>query len=98
MANRELTTDVVLISGANKGLGFETARVLASRGATVLMGARDPERGEKAVAELASAADCREATVHNTLHTLRHKEIIVTAYRRQFVIDMAGLRRFARMP
>jgi NAD(P)-dependent dehydrogenase (short-subunit alcohol dehydrogenase family) len=43
---------VTLITGGNKGIGFETARQLASLGHTVYIGARDPERGEKAAAEL----------------------------------------------
>ncbi len=41
-----------LITGANKGLGFETARRLAGLGWTVHLGARDPERGEQAAARL----------------------------------------------
>jgi len=38
----------VLITGANKGIGLETARALAGRGFTVLIGARDAERGLQA--------------------------------------------------
>lgn len=41
-----------LITGANKGLGYETARRLSELGWTILIGARDPERGQKAVATL----------------------------------------------
>ncbi|SDG48299.1 NAD(P)-dependent dehydrogenase, short-chain alcohol dehydrogenase family [Lentzea fradiae] len=41
-----------LITGANKGIGFETARQLLALGHTVYVGARDPERGEKAAADL----------------------------------------------
>ena len=37
-----------LITGANKGLGFETARQLGQQGFTVLVGARDEKRGEEA--------------------------------------------------
>jgi NAD(P)-dependent dehydrogenase (short-subunit alcohol dehydrogenase family) len=36
---------IALITGANKGIGFETARQLAARGVTVLVGARDEARG-----------------------------------------------------
>jgi NAD(P)-dependent dehydrogenase (short-subunit alcohol dehydrogenase family) len=41
-----------LITGANKGLGFETARRLIADGHEVWIGARDPDRGEAAAAEL----------------------------------------------
>jgi NAD(P)-dependent dehydrogenase (short-subunit alcohol dehydrogenase family) len=42
----------VLVTGANKGLGYETARRLAEQGMTVLIGARDHQRGTDAVARL----------------------------------------------
>ncbi len=50
----EQAKKVALISGANKGIGLETARQLGKLGITVLLGARDLERGEKAAAELAA--------------------------------------------
>ena len=43
---------VTLITGANKGLGRETARRLIGLGHTVYIGARSIERGEAAAAEL----------------------------------------------
>ncbi|GAA1445991.1 SDR family NAD(P)-dependent oxidoreductase [Nocardiopsis tropica] len=42
---------VTLITGANKGIGFETAQQLVALGHTVYIGARDVGRGEKAAAE-----------------------------------------------
>ncbi len=43
---------IALVTGANKGLGFETSRVLAKNGIKVLLGSRNLERGEKAVETL----------------------------------------------
>jgi NAD(P)-dependent dehydrogenase (short-subunit alcohol dehydrogenase family) len=43
---------VTLITGANKGLGYETARRLLAEGHTVYMGSRDAERGRAAAAAL----------------------------------------------
>jgi NAD(P)-dependent dehydrogenase (short-subunit alcohol dehydrogenase family) len=49
-----MSTDkkVALISGANKGIGLETARQLGKKGVTVLLGARDLARGEAAAESL----------------------------------------------
>ncbi|MFD9615148.1 SDR family NAD(P)-dependent oxidoreductase, partial [Streptomyces sp. NPDC059083] len=41
-----------LITGANKGLGFETARQLVAAGHTVYVGSRDAERGRLAATEI----------------------------------------------
>jgi len=43
---------VTLVTGANKGLGYETARQLIERGHTVYIGSRGVERGEAAATEL----------------------------------------------
>lgn len=43
---------ITLITGANKGLGYETARRLRDAGHTVYIGARDPQRGQTAADEL----------------------------------------------
>jgi NAD(P)-dependent dehydrogenase (short-subunit alcohol dehydrogenase family) len=43
---------ITFITGANKGLGRETARRLIERGHTVLLGARDPKAGAAAADEL----------------------------------------------
>ncbi|HEX3373256.1 MAG TPA: SDR family oxidoreductase [Edaphobacter sp.] len=46
------TKKIALITGANKGIGLETARQLGKLGITVLVGARDQAKGEAAVTEL----------------------------------------------
>ena len=43
---------ISLVTGANKGLGFETARQLIAAGHQVWIGARDEDRGEQAAKEL----------------------------------------------
>src|SRR5688500_12601210 len=43
---------VALVTGANKGIGFDTVRQLAGQGITVLLGARNKEKGEEAAKKL----------------------------------------------
>jgi NAD(P)-dependent dehydrogenase (short-subunit alcohol dehydrogenase family) len=45
-----------LVTGANSGIGLETARALARAGARVVMGCRDRARGEAAWSEIAPTA------------------------------------------
>ncbi len=48
----KLTGKVALITGANKGIGLEIARQLGAQGITVLIGARDEQRGREASQKL----------------------------------------------
>ncbi|MFD9705238.1 SDR family oxidoreductase [Lentzea sp. NPDC059081] len=43
---------IALVTGANKGIGYEIAAGLGALGTTVGIGARDPRRGEEAAAKL----------------------------------------------
>ena len=53
-------TTIALVTGANKGIGLETARQFGARGFTVLAGARDEARGREA--ERVLRADGADAT------------------------------------
>jgi threonine dehydrogenase-like Zn-dependent dehydrogenase len=47
---------LAVVTGANTGLGLETARVLAARGASVVLAVRDIEKGKRAAARIAGTA------------------------------------------
>lgn len=53
---------IVLITGASRGIGFEAARLLVAQGHTVILSARDRERGESAVEAL--RAEKHSGVVH----------------------------------
>ncbi len=43
------------VTGANTGIGFEAAKVFAGKGGRVLLGCRNPEKGQDALARIADA-------------------------------------------
>src|SRR5262249_36348673 len=54
---------LAVVTGANTRLGFETARVLAARGASVVLAVRDAEKGKAAAARIAGSAPGVTVTV-----------------------------------
>ena len=54
-SNDSMTGKTCLVTGASSGIGLETARGLAERGARVLMAARDAGRGEAARCDVAKS-------------------------------------------
>jgi len=46
----------VLVTGANSGIGFETARVLAEKGAGVVLACRNPDKGREALSRVTGDA------------------------------------------
>ena len=57
-----------LITGANKGLGFETARRLIAAGHTVYLGARDEQRGRQAASKLGARPVLIDVTSDDSVH------------------------------
>jgi len=48
----DMSGKIVIVTGGNSGLGLETVRQLAKKGATVIMAARSEEKAKTAIAEL----------------------------------------------
>ncbi|MEU6827145.1 SDR family NAD(P)-dependent oxidoreductase [Nocardia beijingensis] len=70
MANRWTEQDIpdqkgrlAVVTGANSGLGFETARALAAHGATVVLAVRDVDKGKHAADRIADAVPGADTTV-----------------------------------
>lgn len=73
---------VAVVSGGNRGLGFETCKQLARQGYLAVVGSRDPARGQHAVDELrahgSEAELCvldvtRRETIEALAHTARER-------------------------
>jgi len=54
---------LAIVTGSNTGLGYDTARVLAARGAKVVMAVRDTAKGETAAARIRSLTPGADVTV-----------------------------------
>ena len=55
---------VAVVTGGNKGIGLEVCRQLACNGITVILTARDEERGVSAVEKLTAAAGLSDVIFH----------------------------------
>ena len=63
-------TTVSLVTGANRGIGWEVCRQLASKGHTVLLTARDAAAAAPAILRAAAAAAAASRAVSRTVWPL----------------------------
>jgi NAD(P)-dependent dehydrogenase (short-subunit alcohol dehydrogenase family) len=93
----DLTGRVALVTGANSGIGYETARVLADHGAHVILACRDEERARRARDKLESELDRSSLElVHLDLADLtsvhRAADAVLTGHARlDVVVHNAGI-------
>ncbi|XP_028835198.1 retinol dehydrogenase 12 isoform X2 [Denticeps clupeoides] len=87
----------VVITGANTGIGKETALDMACRGARVVMACRDLTKAEKAAEEIRQSTGNRNVVVRHmdlaSLYSVREfaKEFIATEDRVDILINNAGV-------
>ncbi|MGQ9491774.1 MAG: oxidoreductase [Anaerolineae bacterium] len=88
---------VALITGANSGLGFEAAHVLAAKGAHVILAVRDAAKGERAAAAIRRSAPTADLAVLPldlaSLASIRRAavEVLRTYDRLDMLINNAGV-------
>tara|TARA_Y100001949_G_scaffold173535_1_gene179303 strand:+ start:2156 stop:2893 length:738 start_codon:yes stop_codon:yes gene_type:complete len=92
---------VVLITGASSGIGEATARLLAARGATVVLGARRVERLEQLAASITRAggvAACRALDVTRSEDTQAFVDFAEQRFGRvDVIINNAGVMPLSRL-
>jgi NAD(P)-dependent dehydrogenase (short-subunit alcohol dehydrogenase family) len=90
-----ISAPIVVVTGANRGIGFEISRQLASRGAQVILTARKPEAGKAAVKKLTAqnlTVQFRPLDVTSTKSIIALREFLKRTYGRiDVLINNAGI-------
>ncbi|MFF4044652.1 SDR family NAD(P)-dependent oxidoreductase [Streptomyces sp. NPDC001816] len=78
MSNSTLSSRTVLVTGATSGIGYETARRLAERGATVLLHGRTAEEARAAADRLIATTGAQTTQLHPYGADFTHLEEVET--------------------
>ncbi|MFE0632010.1 SDR family NAD(P)-dependent oxidoreductase [Streptomyces sp. NPDC058864] len=81
MSHSALSSRTVLVTGATSGIGYETARQLAERGATVLMHGRTAEEARAAADRLIATAGVDAGRLHPYAADFAHLDEVETLAR-----------------
>jgi NADP-dependent 3-hydroxy acid dehydrogenase YdfG len=86
--NTNIVDKVVVITGASSGLGEATARHLAERGATVVLGARRAERLKALVEEITQSGGKASAIVTDVTDAAQVQSLVDAAVAQYGRIDV----------
>lgn len=90
-----ISKTIALVTGANRGIGLETALQLGQKGIHVLVGSRDRASGEAAVGKLAQQGVEAEVVIFDVTKRADHQSVfdfIETAYGKlDILVNNAGI-------
>lgn len=79
---------IAFVTGANRGIGYETARELGARGYRVLIGARNAEKGAEAVKKLQALGVDAESVIYDAQRPGAEKAVHDEIERRHGKLDV----------
>ncbi|WNF35140.1 oxidoreductase [Bacillaceae bacterium IKA-2] len=97
MINKKLADKTIIITGANSGIGLETAKILSRQGAHVILAVRNQQKGEEAVALIVSEnSDAKVEVIGLDLADLKSVHTFVLEFTGRFesldmLINNAGV-------